>query len=116
MRPGRPRPGSGSRAADLTLIATAVSEITRNVVRFAGEGAVYIELLRGRPGLRVVARDHGPGIVDIERAMGDGYSTCGGLGLGLSGARRLMDEFEITSAPGRGTTVTMTKWQKEGWR
>lgn len=106
----------GFPRADLTLIATAVSEVTRNIVRFAGEGAVYIELLKPRAGVRVVARDHGPGIDDVSRALRDGYSTTGGLGLGLAGARRLMDEFEITSAPGEGTTVTMIKWRKEGWR
>ena len=67
-----------------------------------------------RPGLRVVARDTGPGIADVSRAMTDGYSTYHGLGLGLPGARRLMDEFEVATERGRGTTITMTKWRREG--
>lgn len=100
---------------DLTLIATAVSEIARNIVRFASDGQVFIELLdEPRPGVRIVARDTGPGIADVERALADGYSTYGGLGLGLPGARRLMDEFAVVSVIGQGTTVTMTKWQREG--
>ncbi len=98
---------------ELTLLATAVSEIARNIVRFAGEGQIYMELLeQPRSGLRIVARDAGPGIADIHRAMQDGFSTYHGLGLGLPGARRLMDEFELHSEPGRGTTVIMTKWQR----
>ena len=98
---------------ELTLLATAVSEIARNIVRFAGEGQMYMELLeQPRSGIRMVARDAGPGIADIDRAMEDGFSTYHGLGLGLPGARRLMDEFEIHSAPGQGTTVIMTKWQR----
>jgi len=99
---------------DLTLIATAVSEIARNIVRFAGNGEIHIELLdHPQPGVRVVARDTGPGIDDVERALTDGYSTYHGLGLGLPGARRLMDEFSVVSEKGRGTTVTMTKWRRE---
>jgi len=102
---------------ELTVIATAVSEIARNIVRFAGRGEVALELLeQPRPGLRVVARDTGPGIPDVERALTDGYSTYHGLGLGLPGARRLMDEFSVVSEADRGTTVTMTKWQQEGRR
>ncbi|MFL6065377.1 MAG: sigma-70 family RNA polymerase sigma factor [Friedmanniella sp.] len=102
-------------ATDLTVIATAVSEIARNIVRFAGRGEITVELLdQPRPGVRVVARDAGPGIADIERALTDGYSTYRGLGLGLPGARRLMDEFSVVSEVNRGTTVTMTKWQTEG--
>jgi RNA polymerase sigma factor (sigma-70 family) len=100
---------------DLTLIATAVSEIARNIVRFAGNGQIYIELVdRPRSGIRIVARDNGPGIPDIEQALADGYSTYNGLGLGLPGARRLMDEFTLTSEINLGTTVTMTKWRTEG--
>ncbi len=96
---------------DLTLIATAVSEVTRNVVKFAGSGEVVVEVLEDpRPGVRVTARDTGPGIPDVERALQDGFSTYAGLGLGLPGARRLMDEFAIASEVGRGTTVTMTRW------
>jgi RNA polymerase sigma factor (sigma-70 family) len=105
----------GFSSTDQTLIATAVSEIARNIVRFAGHGEVYIELVQEpRPGLRVVARDTGPGIADVQRALEDGYSTYDGLGLGLPGARRLMDEFSVVSEPRRGTTVTMTKWRSEG--
>jgi RNA polymerase sigma factor (sigma-70 family) len=101
----------GFSRTDLTLVATAVSEVARNVVRFADSGEVVVELLEHpRKGVRVVARDSGPGIPDVEKALMDGYSTYNGLGLGLPGARRLMDEFAIVSELGRGTTVTMTKW------
>jgi RNA polymerase sigma factor (sigma-70 family) len=100
---------------ELTVIATAVSEIARNIVRFAESGELVVELLeQPRPGVRIVAQDTGPGIPDVERAMADGYSTYDGLGLGLPGARRLMDEFAVVSEAGRGTTVTMTKWHGEG--
>ncbi|WP_256792187.1 sigma-70 family RNA polymerase sigma factor [Terrabacter sp. Ter38] len=99
-------------ATDLTVIATAVSEVCRNIVRFAGSGEVVVELLEAPTrGIQIVARDGGPGITDVDRALGDGFSTYGGLGLGLPGVRRLMDEFAIASEPGHGTTVTMTKWE-----
>lgn len=102
---------AGFEGADLTMLATAVSEVTRNIVRFASNGEVTIELLeRPRSGIRVTARDTGPGIPDVALALTDGYSTYSGLGLGLPGARRLMDEFTIVSEPGHGTTVSMTKW------
>ena len=102
---------AGFTGTDLTLLATAVSEVARNIVRFADRGSITVELLREpRPGIRVVARDTGPGIPDVERALDDGYSTDEGLGLGLPGARRLVDEFDIASEPGRGTTVVLTKW------
>ena len=102
---------AGFTGTDLTLLATAVSEVARNIVRFADHGTVTVELLQEpRPGIRVVARDSGPGIADVERAMRDGFSTDEGLGLGLPGARRLVDEFDIASEPGRGTTVVLTKW------
>jgi RNA polymerase sigma factor (sigma-70 family) len=105
----------GFTGTDLTVIATAVSEVSRNIVRFAGEGQVLIEMLDDpRPGIRVVACDRGPGIADVDEALSDGYSTYHGLGLGLPGARRLMDEFAIVSEPDVGTTVTMTKWLREG--
>lgn len=101
----------GGAGTDLTLVATAVSEVARNIVRFAGSGEVTITVLHvPRPGIRVEARDAGPGIPDVEEALTDGYSTYDGLGLGLPGARRLMDEFAIETGPGRGTAVTMTKW------
>ena len=102
----------GFSTSQLTMIATAISELARNVVNYAGSGEVVLELRENgaRRGILVVARDAGPGIADIEAAMQDGYSTGGSLGLGLPGARRLMDEFDIVSAPGSGTTVTATKW------
>ena len=102
---------AGFVGTDLTMLATAVSEVTRNIVRFASSGEVTIELLeRPRAGIRVTARDAGPGIPDVDLALTDGYSTYSGLGLGLPGARRLMDEFNIVSEVGHGTTVSMTKW------
>lgn len=105
----------GFRQTDLTILATAVSEVTRNIVKFAGTGEVVVELLESpRAGVRVTARDTGPGIDDVEQAMADGFSTYDGLGLGLPGARRLMDEFAVVSERGHGTTVTMTKWYQEG--
>ena len=106
---------AGFSRTDLTIIATAVSEVARNIVRFAGEGHVVVELLEDpRPGVRVLARDTGPGIPDVEQALANGYSTYGGLGLGLPGARRLMDDFSVVTEQGRGTTVVMTKWRQEG--
>ncbi len=103
----------GLETTDLTLVATAVSEVCRNIVRFAGRGEVVVELLDApRPGLRVIARDAGPGIPNVERALQDGFSTYGGLGLGLPGVRRLMDDFAVVSETGHGTTVTMTKWER----
>ena len=107
---------AGFSGTDLTLLATAVSEVARNIVKFASTGEVTIELLeQPRPGIRVVARDTGPGIADVDQALEDGFSTYEGLGLGLPGARRLMDEFAIVSEPGRGTTISMTKWfEKKG--
>ena len=105
----------GFSRTDLTVISTAVSEVARNIVRFADSGSITAELLEDpRRGIRVVARDTGPGIEDVEKALTDGYSTYHGLGIGLPGARRLMDEFALVSEPGRGTTVTMTKWRVEG--
>ena len=107
--------GAGFSRTELTVIATAVSEVARNIVRFAGVGELTAELLREpSAGIQVVARDTGPGIVDVDQALSDGYSTYHGLGLGLPGARRLMDELAVVSEPGRGTTVTMTKWRQEG--
>jgi serine/threonine-protein kinase RsbT len=103
---------AGFAAAELTLLATAISEIARNIVKFARRGELTIAVVTdgGRVGVTIVARDSGPGIADVDRALGDGYSTYRGLGLGLGGARRLMDEFAIVSEVGVGTTVTMTKW------
>jgi serine/threonine-protein kinase RsbT len=100
--------------SDLTVIASAISEIVRNIVEYAGRGEVEISLIehRDRRGILIVARDQGPGIPDIALALQDGYSTSGSLGVGLPGARRLMDEFEVQSPNGQGTTVTMRKWAR----
>lgn len=102
----------GFSLTDLTLIATAISEIARNITTYAGSGEIRFTVLkeRRRVGLVVEAIDEGPGIADIEQALEDGFSTSSGLGLGLPGARRLMDEFEIHSQVGRGTTVIMRIW------
>ena len=104
----------GFTSTDLTLIATAISEVARNIRLYAGRGDVRLRLVRegSREGISVVARDKGPGIEDVELAMRDGYSSRGSSGLGLPGARRLMDEFEIRSKPGNGVTVTMKKWTR----
>lgn len=103
----------GFSASDSTLLATAISELARNIVSYAGQGEIVLRSNQnsGRPGVTVVARDHGPGIPSIEQALRDGYSTSGSLGLGLPGVRRLVDDFEITSEVGRGTTVTVRKWK-----
>ena len=105
----------GFSATELTIIATAISEIARNIVMFADRGEMVVSLVGddGREGVRVVARDAGPGIPDLERAVQDGYSGYGGMGLGLPGSRRLMDEFEVTSQVDKGTTITMTKWRRD---
>lgn len=102
----------GFTGTQLTLIATAISEIARNIVEYAWQGEIILAEDRrdGRSGILVVGRDEGPGIADIELAMRDGFSTGRSLGLGLPGAKRLMDEFHIASEPGVGTTVTMRKW------
>jgi serine/threonine-protein kinase RsbT len=107
--------GAGFSATELTIIATAISEIARNIVMFAKRGEIIVSLVgdNSRQGVTVEARDSGPGIPDLERALQDGYSGYGGMGLGLPGSRRLMDEFEITSEVDRGTTVTMTKWRRD---
>jgi serine/threonine-protein kinase RsbT len=102
----------GFSLTDVTMIATAISEIARNITSYAGQGEVRVgvQYRDGRQALVVRAEDDGPGIVDIERALEDGYSTGRGLGLGLPGARRLMDRLIVESAPGKGTTVEMWKW------
>jgi serine/threonine-protein kinase RsbT len=103
----------GFSLVDQTKIVTAASELARNAIQHGGGGRLQIETLAEgiRRGLRLVFSDEGRGIADIEQAMKDGYSTGGGLGLGLSGARRLSNEFAIESAPGRGTRVTITRWK-----
>jgi serine/threonine-protein kinase RsbT len=102
----------GFSLTDVTMIATAISEIARNITSYAGRGEVRVGLhyRDGRQALVVRAEDDGPGIADIERALEDGYSTGRGLGLGLPGARRLMDRLIVESAPGKGTVVEMWKW------
>jgi serine/threonine-protein kinase RsbT len=102
----------GFSLTDVTMIATAISEIARNITSYAGRGEVRvgIQYRDGRQALVVRAEDDGPGIVDIERALEDGYSTGRGLGLGLPGARRLMDRLVVESSPGKGTIVEMWKW------
>ncbi len=102
----------GFSLTDVTMIATAISEIARNITSYARRGAVrvYVADREGRKALVVRAEDQGPGIADIERAMEDGYSTGRGLGMGLPGARRLMDRLFVESALGRGTVVEMWKW------
>jgi len=104
----------GFPSTDLAVVATAISELARNIVRYAVRGEVVVRLVdnNGKRGIEVVAADAGPGIPDIGLAMQDGYSTSGGLGLGLPGTRRLMDEFEITSDFGKGTTVTVRRWKR----
>lgn len=102
----------GFTGSELTVIATAISEIARNIVEYARSGEVLLRPMNqgNRRGIIVVAKDRGPGIADVELAMQDGYSTSKGIGLGLPGARRLMDEFDIDSKVGKGTTITMKKW------
>ena len=106
--------GLGFATGDATLIATAISELARNIVSYARRGEVTLKIVDGpgRQGILVIASDDGPGIPDIRQAMRDGFSTSGSLGLGLPGVRRLMDEFEITSQPGRGTRVAVKKWKQ----
>jgi serine/threonine-protein kinase RsbT len=104
----------GFPTTDLAVIATAISELARNIVRYATCGEVILRRVddHGTRGVEIVAVDEGPGIADLTLAMQDGYSTSGGLGLGLPGTRRLMDEFEILSRFGKGTTVTVRRWKR----
>ena len=103
---------AGFGVADLAIIATAISELGQNALRYAKSGELDVEVVQdhGRRGIVIVASDRGPGIPDVDLALQDGYSTSGSLGLGLPGVRRLMDEYEISSELGRGTTVTVKKW------
>jgi serine/threonine-protein kinase RsbT len=102
----------GLSLIDQTKVVTAASELARNALVYAGGGQVRIEIVQKgvRRGLRLTFSDDGPGIPDIQQALTDGWTTGGGLGLGLSGSRRLVDEFDLRSAPGEGTLVTVTKW------
>jgi len=103
----------GFSSSDATLIATAISELARNIVTYAKSGEIRIAAVdgSGRQGIQIAAHDHGPGISDIALALRDGFSTSGSLGLGLGGVKRLVDEFEIVSEVNRGTRVTATKWR-----
>jgi serine/threonine-protein kinase RsbT len=102
----------GFNYMDQTRIATAVSELTRNVYQYAGKGKMTIKPLnkQGRKGMEIVVEDHGPGIEDLDRALEGGHSTGGGLGMGLSGSKRLMDEFDVKTKSNEGTSVTVRKW------
>jgi len=104
----------GFSPGDATLVATAISELARNIILYAKRGHITLQALAnsGSRGIAIVARDEGPGIPDVRRALEDGYSTSRSLGLGLPGVRRLMDEFEIESEVNRGTRVTVRKWRK----
>jgi serine/threonine-protein kinase RsbT len=104
----------GFSSAEQTLLATAISEVARNIVTFAARGVIVLSRLddAGRQGIMVVARDQGPGIADVAAAMRDGYTTRNSLGAGLPGARRLVDEFELVSTLDVGTTVTLKKWRR----
>jgi serine/threonine-protein kinase RsbT len=103
----------GFSSGDATLIATAISELARNIITYAKSGEIRLTVINGsaRQGIRLVAHDQGPGIPDVQQALRDGFSTSGSLGLGLPGVMRLVDEFEIVSEENRGTTVTAKKWK-----
>ncbi len=104
----------GFQATDTTLVATVISELARNIVRYAKAGHIIFEKIENgsASGISITAHDDGPGIWNIEQALQVGYSTSGGLGLGLPGVRRLMDEFEVVSKVGEGTTVRTKKWNR----
>jgi serine/threonine-protein kinase RsbT len=104
---------------DQTLLATAISEVARNITTYAKRGEVLLSVVRddgGRKGIRVIARDEGPGIENLDLALRDGYTSGSGLGLGLPGARRLVDDFDIETAPGQGTKVTLVMWARPNSR
>ena len=105
----------GFSPGEQAVIAAAVSEIARNLVRYAGKGTIELRVLRlgARHGLRIIARDDGPGISNVDQAMQNGFSTSRSLGLGLPATQRVMDEFAVVSRPGAGTIVAMTKWGPE---
>jgi serine/threonine-protein kinase RsbT len=106
---------AGLSRTEATLLATAISEVARNIVQYVGEGEVILRTVsaNGREGVSVVARDCGPGIQNVDFALSSEHPSGGRAGLGLPGARRLMDDFHIESQPGQGTSVTMTKWKRE---
>jgi len=103
----------GFTSTDLTLIATAISELARNIVLYAHQGEIVLSIAEdgARRGMGVIAHDDGPGIPDVERALEEGFSTSRSFGMGLSGVRRLVDEFKIVSKVGSGTTVSVKKWK-----
>jgi len=103
----------GFSSGDATLIATAISELARNIITYAKSGEIRLTAINGsaRQGIRLVAHDQGPGIPDVQQALRHGFSTSGSLGLGLPGVMRLVDEFEVVSEENRGTTVTAKKWK-----
>jgi serine/threonine-protein kinase RsbT len=103
----------GFSSGDATLIATAISELARNIITYAKSGEIRLAVINGsaRQGIQLIAHDQGPGIPDVQQALRDGFSTSGSLGLGLPGVMRLVDEFEIVSEENRGTTVTAKKWK-----
>lgn len=105
----------GFSASEATLVATAISELARNIVAHAKQGEIHLSPVNGstRRGITVVARDRGPGIADPKRASQLGQSASGAFGLGLPGVRRIMDAFDISSVPGHGTTVAVTKWKRQ---
>jgi serine/threonine-protein kinase RsbT len=106
---------TGLSLVDQTKLVTAASELARNALVHGGGGIAQVEVITsasGRPGVRVTFADTGPGIADLQQALTDGWTTGGGLGLGLSGARRLVDEFDLTSEPGAGTRVVVSKWRR----
>jgi serine/threonine-protein kinase RsbT len=106
---------TGLSLVDQTKLVTAASELARNALIHGGGGVARVEVItsgNGRPGIRVTFSDGGPGIPDMDLAMTDGWTTGSGLGLGLSGARRLVDEFALTSEPGAGTSVVISKWSR----
>jgi serine/threonine-protein kinase RsbT len=101
-------------SGDATLIALAISELARNIVTYAKKGQIRLKVIgsgSARQGIQVIAHDDGPGIEDVDQALRDGFSTSGGLGLGLPGVRRLVDDFHIESKQNEGTTITITKWK-----
>ncbi len=103
----------GFSSSDQVLIATSISEAARNILQYARSGEIMLDHIKNgeKEGILIIARDEGPGIKDIPRVMEDGYSSSGGLGLGLPGIKRLMSEMDIKSIPGKGTTVTIRKWK-----
>ncbi len=105
--------GLGFNLVDQTKIVTATSELARNTLEYGGGGTILIQTVQNgrRGGLRLTFEDQGPGIADVALALKDGYTTGNGMGLGLSGAKRLSDEFEIETAPGKGTRVSILRWR-----